>query len=119
MALYTKPKAPLPIGYNKVKRSSGLLGIDNISQSPACALVVNAVRSRTANLRDCPKLADHLANCRDMRREPWGYRFTADAHGQGSDRIDAAIAAAMAMWMTEVMPERVESFAESGGIWTL
>ena len=86
---------------------------------PACALVVNAVRSRTANLRDCPKLADHLANCRDMRREPWGYRFTADAHGQGSDRIDAAIAAAMAMWMTSVMPEPVESFAESGGIWTL
>lgn len=86
---------------------------------PACALVVNAVRSRTANLRDCPKLSEHLANCRDMRREPWGYRFTADAHGQGSDRIDAAIAAAMAMWMTEVMPERVESFAESGGIWTL
>ena len=86
---------------------------------PACALVVNAVRSRTANLRDCPKLSEHLANCRDMRREPWGYRFTADAHGQGSDRIDAAIAAAMAMWMTEVMPEPVESFAESGGIWAL
>ena len=86
---------------------------------PACALVVNAVRSRTANLRDCPRLSEHLANCRDMRREPWGYRFTADAHGQGSDRIDAAIAAAMAMWMTEVMPEPVESFAESGGIWTL
>lgn len=86
---------------------------------PACALVVNAVRSRGVALGDCPKLAEHLANCRDMRREPWGYRFTSDAHGQGSDRIDAAIAAAMAMWMTETMPERVESFAESGGLWVL
>lgn len=84
---------------------------------PASALVVNAVRGHSARLGGCPKLAEHLGNCRDMRREPWGYRFTADAHGQGSDRIDAAIAAAMAMWMTETMPERPESFAESGGLW--
>ena len=84
---------------------------------PASALVVNSVRGRLAHLGGCPKLAAHLANCRDMRREPWGYRFTSDAHGQGSDRIDAAIAAAMAMWMTETMPERAESFAESGGLW--
>ena len=84
---------------------------------PACALVVNAVRGHTAALEGCPKLAEHLTNCRDMRREPWGYRFTSDRHGQGTERIDAAIAAAMAMWMTHVMPERVESFAESGGLW--
>lgn len=92
---------------------------NNENMCPACALVVNAVRSRSARLGDCPKLADHLANCRDMRREPWGYRFTSDSHGQGSERIDAAIAAAMAMWMTQTMPERVESFAESGGLWML
>ena len=91
----------------------------NAIMCPASALVVNAVRSHSANLGTCPKLAEHLANCRHLRREPWGYRFTADAHGQGSDRIDAAIAAAMAMWMTETMPERAESFAESGGIWLL
>ena len=31
MALYTLPYAPIPIGYIKVNKSSGLLGMDNTS----------------------------------------------------------------------------------------
>ena len=33
IALYTEPNAPWPMGYNNVKRSSGLLGIDKTSQN--------------------------------------------------------------------------------------
>ena len=91
----------------------------NLVMCPACSLVVNAVRSHRADLGGCPRLAEHLRNCRDLPREPYGTRFTSVAHGQGSERIDAAIAAAMAMWMTQTMPEPVESFAETGGIWTI
>ena len=86
---------------------------------PACSLVVNAVTAHRAALGDCPRLADHLANCLDADREPYGTRFTSSAHGQGSHRIDAAIAAAMAMWMTQSMPPREKSFAETGGVWSI
>lgn len=83
---------------------------------PACALVVQSVRSRACALEGCPKLADHLSNCRDMEREPFGRRFSCERHGQGTERIDAAVAAAMAKWMTATMPEQL-SFAETGGVW--
>lgn len=83
---------------------------------PACALVVQTVRSHTCALEGCPKLADHLSNCRDMEREPFGSRFTCERHGRGTERIDAAVAAAMARWMTATMPESL-SFAETGGVW--
>lgn len=85
---------------------------------PATSLMVDSVRSGRAALADCPKLAEHLGNCRDMQRYPYGIRFSSDSHGKGSERIDAAIAAAMAMWMTAMMPEET-SFADSGGVWEL
>lgn len=83
---------------------------------PACSLVVQSVRSRACALEGCPKLADHLSNCRDLEREPFGRRFTCERHGRGSERIDAAVAAAMAKWMTATMPEEL-SFEETGGVW--
>lgn len=85
---------------------------------PACSLVVNSVKSRSSMLGGTPKLAEHLGNCRDLIREPYGTRFTSDKHGQGTERIDAAIAGAIAKWMTQTMPEEL-SFAETGGVWTV
>lgn len=85
---------------------------------PACSLLVNAAHSHELALGGCPKLAEHLGNCIDVKREPYGKRFGSTAHGQGTKRIDAAIAAAMAKWMTQTMPQAL-SFAETGGVWTL
>lgn len=85
---------------------------------PACSLVVQTVRSHSCALEGCPKLADHLSNCRDLEREPFGKRFACERHGRGTERIDAAVAAAMAKWMTATMPETL-SFAETGGVWSV
>lgn len=90
---------------------------DNRTMCPACSLIVHSVRSRSSALAACPKLAEHLGNCRVMSREPFGERFTSERHGQGSERIDAAVAAAMAKWMTSTMPPPQRSFAETGGVW--
>lgn len=91
---------------------------DNKTMCPACAMVVNSVRCHEMALGGHPKLAEHLANCRELEREPFGMRFTSLRHGQGTERIDAAIAAAMAKWMTSVMP-RSETFADSGGVFII
>lgn len=85
---------------------------------PACSILQNSVRSHKCHLGGTPKLAEHLKNCRDLEREPYGVRWTSNRHGQGTERIDAAIAAAIAKWMTQTMPEEL-SFADTGGIWTL
>lgn len=84
----------------------------------ASALLVNSVRSRNAALGGCPRLAEHCGNCVKLERQPYGERLSSEAHGPKSARIDAAIAAAMAMWMTAVMPKPVD-FAARGGFFTL
>ena len=86
---------------------------------PASDMLARSVRSRDALLDGCPKLAEHLANCRTMYREPYGWRFTSLRHGQGTERIDAAIAAAIAKYATATMGPPVQSFAETGGLWVL
>lgn len=91
---------------------------DNKTMCSATSLMVQSVRTHRSALEGCPKLADHLSNCRDLDREPYGTRFTSERHGKGSERIDAAIAAAMAKWMTSTMPEKL-SFAETRGVWSV
>ena len=86
---------------------------------PASDLLARSVRGKTALLDGCPKLAEHLANARVLYREPYGWRFTSVRHGQGTERIDAAIAAAIAKYATATMGPPVQSFAETGGIWIL
>lgn len=85
---------------------------------PATALLENSVRSGKAALGGLDTLARHMENCLKVEREPYGYRMGSARHGQGSARIDAAVAAGMAMWMTETMPRRT-SFAETGGVWSV
>ena len=86
---------------------------------PASDMLARSVRSQDALLDGCPKLAEHLANCRTMYREPYGWRFTSLKHGQGTERIDAAIAAAIAKYATATMGPPVQSFAETDGLWIL
>lgn len=89
---------------------------DNPTMCQACATLTNSVRSHRSALAGCPKLAAHLKNCMRADREPYGTRWTSERHGQGTRRIDAAIAAAMAKWMSDTAPREL-SFAETGGVW--
>lgn len=84
----------------------------------ATALLEHSVRSGNAALGGLDVLARHMENCLKVEREPYGYRMGSAKHGQGTLRIDAAVAAGMAMWMTQTMP-RFTSFEESGGVWSL
>lgn len=84
----------------------------------ASDMLNRSVKEKKARLDGCPVLIEHLKNCRVMVREPYGWRYTSTKHGQGSERIDAAIAATIAKYATATAPEPV-SFVESGGIWSV
>lgn len=84
----------------------------------AASIMMNSVRSHKAALGGLELLAEHMENCTEVERQPYGVRFGSEGHGKGSKRIDGAIAGCMAMWMTQMMP-KVTSFEESGGVWSL
>lgn len=88
---------------------------DNASMCPASALIVNAVRSGKARLGGCPKLAAHLGNAVLLEKEPWGERLGSVGTGPSKKRIDAAIAAAIAMYALSTQPPPRKSFVETGG----
>lgn len=84
----------------------------------ASEMVARSIKEKRTNLDGCPKLAEHLTNCTQLIREPFGWRFSSEKHGQGTDRIDAAIAAAIAKYATQTVGVSV-SFTESGGVWVV
>lgn len=65
---------------------------------PASELLARAVKTRTASLAGTPVLARHCINAKSAESKAYGRRLASDRHGQGTRRIDAAVAAAMAMW---------------------
>ena len=65
---------------------------------PASELLARAVRTRSCSMAGTPVLAKHCANAKSAESKAYGRRMTSERHGQGTRRIDAAIAAAMAMW---------------------
>lgn len=91
---------------------------NNRTMCAATQLLVHSVSTRHASFEGCPKLAEHCENAVAVSKEPWGERLGSERHGQGSPRIDAAVAGAMAMWMTSVMPEEL-TFEETGGVWSV
>lgn len=84
----------------------------------ASEMVARSIKEKRTSLDGCPKLAEHLTNCTQLIREPFGWRFSSEKHGQGTDRIDAAIAAAIAKYATQTVGVSV-SFTESGGVWVV
>lgn len=64
---------------------------------PASELLRRTVRNRRAALADAPTLARHIKNAVAVESKAYGDRLSSTGHGQGSARIDAAVAAAMAM----------------------
>lgn len=65
---------------------------------PASELLARAVKTRSAALCGTPVLAQHCINAKTAESKAYGRRLSSDKHGQGTKRIDAAVAAAMAMW---------------------
>lgn len=84
----------------------------------ASEMIARSVKEKRARLAGCPKLAEHLENCTQLIREPFGWRFGSERHGQGTERIDAAIAAAIAKYSTATVGPSI-SFVESGGVWVV
>ena len=80
---------------------------------PASELLARAVSTHIASLGDTPILAAHCINAVSSESKAYGRRLASVKHGQGSKRIDAAVAAAMAMWAYDNNEE------ESPNVWTI
>ncbi|MBY4796791.1 hypothetical protein K6V98_00200 [Collinsella sp. AGMB00827] len=65
---------------------------------PASELLGIAVRTRKAAFKGLEVLPEHCINARSEESRAYGRRLTSTRHGRGTKRIDAAVAAAMAMW---------------------
>ena len=64
---------------------------------PASELLRRSVRMHQAAFHSVPTLAKHLKNAVAVESKAYGDRISSTGHGPGSARIDAAVAAAMAM----------------------
>lgn len=65
---------------------------------PASELLARAVKTRSAAMAGLEVLPRHCVNAVSSESKAYGRRLASRGHGQGSRRIDAAVAAAMAMW---------------------
>ena len=65
---------------------------------PASELLARSVKTHSALMRGTPVLAAHCVNAKAAESRAYGRQLTSERHGKGSRRIDAAVAAAMAMW---------------------
>lgn len=67
---------------------------------PASELLARSVATHTANMDGTRVLAKHCINAVASESKAYGRRLASEKnrHGQGTKRIDAAVAAAMAMW---------------------
>ncbi len=66
---------------------------------PACAFFKHSVETGKAALGSTPVLADHAGNCIEEENKAYGMRFTSSGSGRTKKKIDAAIAASMAMYI--------------------
>lgn len=80
---------------------------------PASELLARAVRTRVAAFKGLTVLPQHCINAKTDESKAYGRRITSERHGQGTKRIDAAIAAAMAMYAYDNNEE------ETPSVWTL
>lgn len=64
---------------------------------PASELLATRVKKHDLIMADTPFLAQHSINAVSAESKAYGRRLSSVAHGQGSRRIDAAVAGAMAL----------------------
>lgn len=123
--LANKPGAPLVCAdparmqflANWLERTYGF-DLTQVAQTPsimcpASELLARAVSTHTASLRGAPVLAQHCVNAVSSESKAYGRRLASVRHGQGSKRIDAAVAAAMAMWAYD------NNESTSPSVWTI
>ena len=67
---------------------------------PASELLARAVSTKSASFANVEVLPEHCKNAVAAESKAYGRRLASykGRHGQGTKRIDAAVAAAMAMW---------------------
>ncbi|WP_307739799.1 terminase large subunit domain-containing protein [uncultured Parolsenella sp.] len=80
---------------------------------PASELLARAVRTHAAAFRGLEVLPRHCVNATSDESKAYGRRLSSRRHGQGTERIDAAVAAAMAMWAYD------NNEPESPGVWVI
>jgi phage terminase large subunit-like protein len=104
---------------NWLDRECGI-DISNIPQTPAIMcpaseLLARSVETHTAAMADTPVLAQHCINAVSAESKAYGRRLASEKgrHGQGSKRIDAAVAAAMAMWAYD------NNESDAPSVWTI
>ncbi|WP_417064468.1 terminase large subunit domain-containing protein [Gordonibacter urolithinfaciens] len=109
-ALASKPGRPLvccdpnrlQFLANWLERERGMevFGLDQSPKAmcPASELLARSVKTRSACMAASPVLARHCRNAVAAESKAYGRRISSKRHGQGTERVDAAIAAAMAMW---------------------
>ena len=84
---------------------------------PASEMLARSVRTHRAALSATPVLAEHCVNAIADESRAYGRRLSSRRHGKGSERIDASIAAAMAMWAYD---QNVASAVDwSGGVFSI
>jgi hypothetical protein len=71
----------------------------------------NAVRGGDAHLGGCPKLAEHLGNAVLLDRGQFGERYGSEGKGANKQRIDAAIAGALALYALETQAGEPQPWA--------
>jgi phage terminase large subunit-like protein len=104
---------------NWLDRECGI-DVSDISQTPAIMcpaseLLARSVETHKAALGGTPVLARHCINAVAAESKAYGRRLASEKgrHGQGTRRIDAAVAAAMAMWAYD------NNEAEAPSVWTI
>lgn len=102
---------------NWLDRTYGL-DLSQVAQTPsimcpASELLARAVSTHAASFSSTPILARHCVNAVSSESKAYGRRLASVSHGQGSKRIDAAVAAAMAMWAFD------NNESESPNAWTI
>lgn len=104
---------------NWLERERGIV-LQQVAQTPsvmcpASELLARSVRTHAAALSGTPTLAAHCINAVASESKAYGRRLASEKgrHGQGTKRIDAAVAAAMAMWAYD------NNESESPGVWEL
>lgn len=104
---------------NWLDRECGI-DVSDISQTPAIMcpaseLLARSVETHAAALSGTPVLAQHCINAVAAESKAYGRRLASEKgrHGQGTKRIDAAVAAAMAMWAYD------NNEADTPSVWTI
>ena len=104
----------------RLERDHGIpveeFGQTNTRMCPASATLRELVRTGRIRAGRGTVIKEHILNAIELPREPIGWRI---GRGAKAEKIDGAIAAAMAVYIAEAESDGAPSFAETGGVWSV